>query len=292
MIALFRSAADAAVVHLIDGSTIRGTIVSATSRNIQIQREDLLVVEVDANRVTHIDYRETGPGAPPASVEYPASGVPFNDARAALYNEPNLFSFNLGIAAPLSDVDFSSIGGGSGENGDAGILIGTQYFYYTRPKLGLGFDIEFFNRGSHVSSSLLPAANTAVSGQSLLLMPVMRYSFTDRGRARPYFLAGLGVNRTGTKVVAAPQSGFVWSDTDTDETRQLIDKNKWGLASTARLGIDFLLMEPSMFSLELGWVGIFNGRYGATQAGRDLGVTSVTGDLHAMTLSGRWSWRF
>jgi len=43
------------------------------------------------------------------------------------------------------------------------------------------------------SASFLPGAISNVSGNTEMLMGIAKLSLTDRGYARPYFLAGLGV---------------------------------------------------------------------------------------------------
>jgi len=202
------------------------------------------------------------------------------------------FSIDLGFATPLSRVSLSSAGGGTGDNGNSGILFGGQYIYYMRPRLGAGFDFEYFNRSRTDSLGLLPNADTNVSGDTLLLLALLRYTLVNRGWVRPYILAGIGADRTSTEIDATPLLGFSWSDTGTGETRTLVDDSNWGFASTARFGIDFNATAPTFFSLELGWTELSNGRYDATPAGRDLGLGSVAGNLSVLTFGGRWGWRF
>jgi hypothetical protein len=124
------------------------------------------------------------------------------------------------------------------------------------------------------------------------MMPVLKYSMIDHGWVRPYLLAGVGFNRTSTFIEAQPQPGFQWNDTESDETRTLVNESHWGIAETARVGIDFIQFSPSFFSFEIGWTGISNGSYGATQSGKDLGLNSVTGNLSYLNIAGRWGWRF
>jgi hypothetical protein len=138
----------------------------------------------------------------------------------------------------------------------------------------------------------LPSASTDVYGHTMLLLATLRYSLINKGRARPFFLAGVGTNRTSTIIDATPEGGFAWSDTNTAETRTLVDETRWGLATTARFGIDFLLADPALFSIELGWTGLHNSDYSATTAGRDLGLEKVKGDIDMLTVAARWGWKF
>jgi hypothetical protein len=93
-------------------------------------------------------------------------------------------------------------------------------------------------------------------------------------------------------IEATPNVGFGWTDTDSAETRTLVDDSRWGFASTVRMGVDFALADPSVFSLELGWTRLANPSYQATRAGQDLGLNSVTGNQDALAFAARWGWRF
>jgi hypothetical protein len=126
-----------------------------------------------------------------------------------------------------------------------------------------------------------------------MMLGVMKYSLTDRGQARPFILAGLGPDRTSTVIDVTPNPGYGWPPDGTSfETRRFVDESNWGIASTLRFGIDFHFMEPALFSLELGWTEISNGRFQATAPGQDSGLSSVTGSIGAINILGRWSWRF
>jgi hypothetical protein len=192
----------------------------------------------------------------------------------------------------LSRVDASSAGGGRSHNGNSGILFGGQYLALSSPQTAWGLHAEYLGRTSNDDIGFIPSTLSSISGDTLLLLGVVKYTLTRRGAARPYFLLGAGADYTTTLIDARPLSGFVWSDTGTDEARRLVDDDRWGFASTARLGIDFNMMEPSVLGLEIGWTGVYNSRAPATPAGRDLGLESVTGQMDALTVAMRWGWRF
>ena len=122
------ASANAAIVHLKDGTQVNGTIVSATANNVQVF-SDGKTIDLASDKIERIDYDPAPPPPPTGTRRYPRRSLPprepvdFNDMR-------QMFSFNLGLDAPLSRVDFSSVGGGSADNGDAGILIGGQYLYF------------------------------------------------------------------------------------------------------------------------------------------------------------------
>ena len=291
--------AHGAVVYLKDGGQLSGTIISSTAKSVRLQTS-IGIVRISNRKISHIDYEANTvpppPAAPapaPAAAPAPRSVAPQPSLEYEnLDNRRQLFSIDLGFSAPLSRVDFSSIGGGTGKNGSTGILLGAQYVDDLTHRGGTGFDFEYFNRSASGSPSLLPTANTDVSGDSVLLMPIARYTLVDHGAARPYLLAGLGLNWTSMTIDSTPNPGFVWADTQTDETRRLVDDSSWGWATTLRLGIDFHFMDPAIFSLEMGWTGLSNGRFNATPDGQNIGLGSVTGSLSALDIVGRWGWRF
>ena len=152
--------------------------------------------------------------------------------------------------------------------------------------------LEYFGRSDAPSQSLLPLADSNVSGGSLATMAVLRYTLIPKGAVRPYLLAGVGPHRTSTVVESRPLVGFVWPDTGTDEERAIIDDSHWGVATTARLGLDFELMSPAIFSFEIGWTGLSGRTAESTAAGKAVDVLGASGDLNVLTIGGRWGWRF
>ena len=327
LMATVGSVAQAATIYLKDGSVIKGTIVSATAQDIQVNSEDGLL-KIKSERILRINYAddsaqtpapqtqqqtppvtsEQAPPEPPQATEPPSQSYPpparYVRRRRYVQREPvaqepentnQIFSLNFGFSSPLSRIDFDSDGDGSDSNGETGVLLGTQYLYQATSRLAWGLNLEYMNRSASDSGSILNDIDTRVSGDSLVLMPVLKYSFTDRGWARPYVLAGVGTNRTSTFIDARPAPDFAWinpGQPDSFETRTLVNDSRWGLATTARLGIDFMQFSPSFFGLEIGWTGISNGSYSTTQAGKNLGLNSVTGNLSLLNISGRWGWKF
>jgi opacity protein-like surface antigen len=298
LIAGFANEANAAVIYLKDGSQVRGTIVSATARDLQVHTPDG-TLNITTERILRVEYAETAASAPAQAEPTPTTLPPARSERLArplelqtLANTRQFFSLGIGVAAPLSRVDFSSTDGGSDNNGNPGLLLSGQYLYGLTSRLSTGVNLEYFNRSGTNSQSLLPESNTDVFGNTVLMLAALKYSLIDHGGVRPYIMGGVGTNYTSTVVEATPNIGFGWSDTDTAETRTLVDENHWGFASTARLGVDFSMMDPSVFSIEAGWTRLSNGTYSATRAGKDVGLTSLSGNQNVLTFAARWGWRF
>ena len=202
----------AAVVYLRDGSRIEGTVVGATALEIEVYTSNG-PVQVQTSRLLRIDY--AGGEAPaPYPAPQPGYGAP---APSPVMGRPKdlgrqVFSMELGMAAPLSNVDFSAAGGGSDSNGNPGILLGTQYTYSLDPHLGTGISLEYFNRSGTLSSNLVPNAGTSVYGDSLLFLGILKYSLVAEGDTKPFIMAGAGAHRTSTRIDAMPDLGFSWSD--------------------------------------------------------------------------------
>jgi len=276
----------AAVVLLKDGGRLEGSIVSSTTKEVVIQTA-AGSRRIEAERVQSIEY-DSGTKLPPQADAAPAW------APDSAKDAKNLFSLGLGLAGPLSDVNFGVIGGGSASNGDIGPLIGMRYLRAFSSRVAAGFDLDYFHRGATDSPGLLPMADASVRGDNLLFMGIARWFILDTKSVRPYLLGGVGMSRSSTRIDASPIPGFAWTDTNTDEVRRLVDDTAWAFASTARLGVDFdwEFAGPSVFGLEAGWTGISNRRYAATRSGRDLGLDSVSGPLNVFMLAARWSWRW
>lgn len=284
LLAAAATPARAAVVRLKDGGRIEGSVLSATAAEIVIQT-GTGTRRIAADRVRTIEYETQAPPAP-----QPA----WSGASSLPSEEKNLFSLGVGLSAPLSDVNFAGIGGGSASNGDLGPQVGVRYLRLVTRRFAAGMDFDYLHRAGTNSPGLLPLANSSVLGDNLLFMGIARWHLIDHGFARPYLLGGAGVSRSWTRIEASPISGFAWTDTNTAEVRRLVDDTVWAFAAAARVGIDFEweFSEPAVFSLEGGWTGLENRRYDATKSGRDLGLEGVSGRLDFFTLAARWSWRW
>ena len=293
LLPLAAATAGAAVVRLKDGGRIEGTVMSTTARETLVQTPGG-PRRIDTALVQSIEYEASAP----ATVVVPSKTEPVGAGEstyaAASYDEKNLLSFGLGLAAPLSDVNFGAIGGGSANNGDLGPLIGIRYLRSVTKRFAAGLDFDYLHRSGTDSPSLLPLANASVFGDNLVFLAIARWHLIDRGPMRPYLLGGAGISRSWTKIDAAPIPGFTWTDTNTDEVRRLVDDGAWAFASTARFGVDFDwdFAEPAVFSLEAGWTGLESKRFSATRSGRDLGIESVSGRLNLFVLAARWSVRW
>ncbi len=296
MAMILAGSASAAIVILKDGGRLEGTVLRDSGGQLVLQTAQGTVSIPSAN-VQTIEYGEGGPAAAPVPAAPPEPLPPRRRRRR--YSDEELFgamsqnlSIDLGLAAPLSDINFSGIGGGSASNGTVGPLIGVQYLHDISSRLAAGAELQYASRGATDSPGLLPNSEAHVFGDSVVLLALLKCFLADRGRARPFILVGIGADDTSTTVDAHPDFGFAWSDTGTAETRRLIDGSAWSLASTVRLGVDFDLRHADTLTLEAGWMGMSSASYGATGQGAALGLSGVSAALEYFTLAARWGFRF
>lgn len=277
---LLASPCGAATVHLRDGRRLTGTVVSATARDLELFMGGS-TLRLRASDILRVDYGE----------DIPPAGAPPREASWREERKQQL-GIDLGLSIPLGDVDFAPAGGGSASNGDVSASAGGHYLYFDRPRLGLGFAVEYLARGPTDSPGLLNSADSSVRGGSVALLGIMKYILKPGEPVQPFLLAGIGAARNWTIVDSQPSPGFVWNDTGTDETRRLVDGRAWAPAGTLRAGLDFWASSPAVFSLEAGWTVIGGANYAATQAGRAIGLSGVSGTVQIVTVGGRWGWRF
>jgi opacity protein-like surface antigen len=227
--------------------------------------------------------------AVPPAASPPA--LPGGVARAAPPERRRLVSLGLGLIEPVSKVYLRSIGGGAADNGDLGAQLSAQYVYFLTPRVGAGLEVDYSNRSGTLSTRLYPAADASVSGDTWLMLAIMRCALTDRGSARPFILLGAGGAWNKTTVDVRPS---VWADTTTHETRRLVDDSAWVPAASVRLGLDIDAdaLSPGLVTLEAGWTGLAGARYAATPRGEALGLRNVSGPLNILTFTARYGWRF
>lgn len=203
-----------------------------------------------------------------------------------------LVSVSAGLVRPTSRVGFGGVaGGGSATNGDTGFHIGGQWLHLPHPDLGVGVEVDYAERAGSTSPRLYPNAVSAARGDSWLMLGVLRAWAPRVGRARPWALVGAGGARNTLSIDVRPGN---WPDTNTQETRRLVDDAKWTLAGAARLGLDFDMPDTrnGVVTLEAGWLGLAGARYDATPQGNAAGIRDVSAPLHMLTFSARYGWRF
>lgn len=277
--------ASAAVLRLKDGSSVRGTVVSTTAREVVIHTEagDRAF---PLDKIARIDYvEEEAPAAAPVATP-PSTSLSYQD------DSWQTFTVLLGLGVPINDIDYSGTGGGKGANGGVGPSVGLQYLADVGPSTALGGQLEYLRRSASDSPGGLPRSITDAQGDTLLFLADAKVYLRRKAAVRPYLLGGVGGHWTSTVIDAQPHAGFIWSDTRTDEPRRLADDSSWGPAATARVGVDFMVRDPGFMAVEAGWTGLGNVAFEPTVAGADVGLTGQRRFLSVITFAIRWGWRF
>ena len=280
--------AGAAIVTLTDGSILRGKVIGQTLDGVEIATPDG-TLHVGLARILRIDY---GDQAPPPPLSVPLPGVEPSSPPKTPAERHQLFELGFGLIEPVSKIDFHSIRGGSADNGDVGAQLAAQYVYFLTPRLGAGLDVDYFDRTGTLSERLFPAAAASVSGDTWLMLGIVRYTLSDRGSARPFLLVGAGGARNTETVDVRPSGN--WADTGTHETRRLIDDSAWTPAASARLGVDLDIdaLDSGIVTLEVGWTGLAAARYAATPQGQALGLSGISAPVSIISFTARYGWRF
>ena len=286
LLAACAARAGAAVVTLTDGSVLRGKVIGQTLDGVEIATPDG-TLHVSLARIARIDYGDQTPPLPPLRVPLPGMELPL-----APKERHQLFELGFGLVQPVSKVDFHSIGGGNADNGDLGAQIAAQYVYFLTPRLGAGVDVDYFSPTGTLSERLFPAASSSVGGDTWLMLGILRYSFTDRGAARPFLLVGAGGARNSETVDVRPNGN--WAGTGTHETRRLIDDSAWAPAASARIGLDLDIdaLDPGIITVEIGWTGLASARYASTPAGQAQGLSGISAPVSILSFTARYGWRF
>ena len=217
--------AGAVVVTLKDGSALHGKVVGQTPDAVELATPDG-TLHIGVDRILRIDYVEV----PALPLDLPLGGGSAG-AAAASQEGKQMISLGFGLAQPLGRVDFKSIGGGAADNGDLGAQFALQYLYFLTPRLGAGLDVDYISRSGTVSEGLFRNASSSVNGDTWLMLGILRWSLREHGRWRPFVLAGAGGARNSETVDVRPAN---WADTNTQETRRLIDDSAWVPAASAR----------------------------------------------------------
>lgn len=209
-------------------------------------------------------------------------------ARAA--DQPHELSLDVGAALPFSDVSVS--GGGSAKNGKTGPRLGLRYLYALRPALSAGAELGLEVRGTKSAPGLIANGDSEVGGTSFVALGVVRWMFKPESARRPYIIAGVGLHSGSTMIRTKPRAGFVWTDTGTNEQRELVNGTGTGFAAALRAGIELSSRGPGFFSLEGGLSHLGSAKYGATAAGRTAGLDGLKGSITNMTVTGRFGFKF
>jgi opacity protein-like surface antigen len=213
-------------------------------------------------------------------------------ARADIHAGDHTLAINLGTVIPLSNIDVSDAGGGKAKAGAAGFNGGGQYLFSVNPTLALGADFNYSDTGKEESTSIIPGGDTEISYKSAIFMFLMRANLLT-GSVVPYFVGGAGLHSTTLNADMKPQPGFVWLNTGTTETRNILNDTGSSFAGAIGFGTDFYLNENVFLGFEGRYQYMGNSTYNTTTlTALSTGVTAIKGTISAFNLSGRLGYKF
>jgi hypothetical protein len=172
-----------------------------------------------------------------------------------------------------------------------GAGFGFRYLRNVDPKLAVGGEFSHLSAGSHDSTVLVPNAITRTSLTSNVFLGEVRARWGD-GALRPFLLGGFGVHATSMEIDVNPQAGFVWTDTGTSEVRTAVDTTKSSLAATLQGGVEYHFSPSVCAGAFAAWYYLGSASYESTNAGRNGGLASVSGNFSGLSLGGLLTAKF
>lgn len=125
------------------------------------------------------------------------------------------WSLGLGRASPLAEEGFSQAVG-------PGVALGLEYIHQFSWVIGLGAQADYLPFKAKTVGFTAPSGGLGLvtrSAKAYSLAGVVRVTPFYEEQLGPYFLGGFGFNSFSFSQSARPQTGFVWADTGTTETR-------------------------------------------------------------------------
>lgn len=161
--------------------------------------------------------------------------------------------FKLGLNSPTSNVTVT----GTDRNGGPSIMVGVEALKSLK-HVDVGVDVSLLKRSEFESRVLVNNFVTNVSGESLVVLPMVRYVFRREASFNPYIGAGVGIAKVKTTGTARPAAGYLWSDTLSTETRTIVNESKTSAAYSIRIGFDYKMTD----SFSLGYEASYNAQKG------------------------------
>ncbi|HXT00115.1 MAG TPA: hypothetical protein VN915_05535 [Elusimicrobiota bacterium] len=188
----------------------------------------------------------------------------------------------IGLHAGKLSLALGRAASGTGASTVSGAAYGVDYIHQAGINVGLGLSLDYLKPADKTSGSLIKNAQASTSIDSASFLGVIRVGSTEDA-FQPNVVFGLGVHYTSLKVDAAPQTGFGWKDTGTNERRTLVDGAGWGPAIKFQGGADYALTDNFIAGAFLAINYLGTASYQATDQAKSLGVNSVSGSMIGIT---------
>lgn len=174
-----------------------------------------------------------------------------------------------------------------------GLAFGARFMAKVAPIVSIGAELQTLNMGEHSSTILVTNGNSTSKFNSLLFLAEIKIA-ADSGRIRPFGLAGFGFHSTAMKIESTPQTGFVWANTGTRETRSAVDSRRTAAAMTLQGGVDFPLGDRVNLGFSGAWYYLGEATYDSTAVARQTLPTfaGVKGSISATALLANLTYKF
>jgi opacity protein-like surface antigen len=216
-------------------------------------------------------------------------------AHADFKQGSQTLSVEIGAGGSSKEFAWSDVQAGARDEqvSDTGGSLGLQYVYYLKgsPAIGLGLDLIGNGLEDHDASNVFPNYDSTSHFRPGTTLAIMRLAY-PKGVFRPYILGGLGFHTTRFLLQLRPNGSSTWSDTGTNETRDIVDDKATGFAAAFGFGADAFITEAFFIGMELRGTYLGKTNYGVTPAGRALGFNEVDDDLSVGNILFRTGFKF
>ncbi|MCM2303550.1 MAG: outer membrane beta-barrel protein [Elusimicrobia bacterium] len=174
-----------------------------------------------------------------------------------------------------------------------GMAFGGRFMAKAAPYVSVGAELQTLSMGEHSSTVLVTHGNSTSKFDSLLILAEIKIA-ADSGAIRPFGIAGVGFHSTAMKIESTPQTGFVWTNSGTRETRTAVDSRRTAAALTLQGGVDFPIGDRVELGLSGSWYYLAEATYDSTAVARQTLPTfgGVKGSITSTALLANLKYKF
>jgi hypothetical protein len=207
------------------------------------------------------------------------------------YGSPTLTILGGGNFA-ASKMDFGGVSVMAGDSGGTG---GAQLMAPVAAWASVGFDYLYSDLGEKNDGSFIaPFAGIDyhLKAQTFLAMARLEAPSSEE-KVHGFVFGGLGVHRTSATGHITPLAGYVWADTNTSESRELLNDSTTNLAAALGLGMDVDITKAISVGVEGRWQYLKDAKFETSPISSLLPTTTtLQGDIQDFVLLFRACYRF
>lgn len=163
-------------------------------------------------------------------------------------SKAEIFQFKLGMNNPTSKLD------GNVKDGNTGLYTEADVLFPITHQLAVGVGGLYAGRSKIESNELVPGGTTSFDAFTLGLLAVGKMKFDLSDSVIPYLNGGVGISESHANLDMRPQPGYYWVDTNTTESRTLINEGKSSPIYTIGGGLNFRLNKKNSLLFEVGYI--------------------------------------